>query len=268
MNAVRTAALLAAFAIVPLAGQEPVREGAPPAELKIADIIDRANRSEAALVVRMRMYHPLVEVYIQNLVAGRAGGVGAEPRRVFPRPVRAGRRAEAAAARAVPARRRAWSRGSPAAATASSFCPTASRAMAAPDWHLLERSRYEFKFVRREFLGDARCFVFDVSPTRDRRDGFSGRIWIEDRDYSIIRFNGINRERRPDAVELLPAHAVVPRGRLARQRDARRLAAVATSTARRPTCATRGRPATAARFKSQVRIWGYETQAAEQTRSS
>jgi hypothetical protein len=32
-----------------------------------------------------------------------------------------------------------------------------------------------------------------VQPKKDVRDGFSGRIWVEDRDYNIVRFNGISR---------------------------------------------------------------------------
>ena len=35
-----------------------------------------------------------------------------------------------------------------------------------------------------------RCFVFDVRPLREGKEGFVGRIWIEDRDYNIVRFNG------------------------------------------------------------------------------
>ena len=57
----------------------------------------------------------------------------------------------------------------------------------------LERKRYEFTYVRREFLGESRCFVFDVRPLRDGKEGFVGRIWIEDRDYNLVRFNGASR---------------------------------------------------------------------------
>jgi hypothetical protein len=56
----------------------------------------------------------------------------------------------------------------------------------------LTREGYDFKFVRKEFLGDVRCLVFDVQPTEKRRKtGFSGRIWVEDEGYNIVRFNGI-----------------------------------------------------------------------------
>jgi hypothetical protein len=45
--------------------------------------------------------------------------------------------------------------------------------------------------VRREFLGELRCLVIDVAPRKDSGKGrFLGRIWVEDQDYNIVRFNG------------------------------------------------------------------------------
>ena len=50
---------------------------------------------------------------------------------------------------------------------------------------------YDFEYVRREFLGDIRCMVVDVRPKPTAGDGrFVGRIWVEDREYNIVRFNG------------------------------------------------------------------------------
>src|SRR5262249_25225081 len=65
-------------------------------------------------------------------------------------------------------------------------------AMLAPDWRAPGRKRHAVKYVRREFLGESRCFVFDVRPLHDR-EGFVGRLWIEDRDFTLVRFNGVNR---------------------------------------------------------------------------
>ena len=50
---------------------------------------------------------------------------------------------------------------------------------------------YTFEYVRREFLGDVRCFVVDVSPREEAgKKRFKGRMWVEDRDYNIVRFQG------------------------------------------------------------------------------
>src|SRR4029077_1696029 len=50
---------------------------------------------------------------------------------------------------------------------------------------------YNFTFVRREFLGELRCLVIDVQPKAGQKiSRFMGRIWVEDQDYNIVRFNG------------------------------------------------------------------------------
>src|SRR5215469_13235339 len=54
-----------------------------------------------------------------------------------------------------------------------------------------DRQHYNFEYIRREFLGEVRCLVFDVGPVRKNEKGrFVGRIWVEDQDYHIVRFNG------------------------------------------------------------------------------
>lgn len=54
-----------------------------------------------------------------------------------------------------------------------------------------DRQHYDFRYVRREFLGDLRCLVFDVQPKKKTGDGrFIGRIWVEDQAYNIVRLNG------------------------------------------------------------------------------
>jgi hypothetical protein len=54
-----------------------------------------------------------------------------------------------------------------------------------------QKDNYYFNFVRQEFLGEVRCIVVDVQPKASAPKGlFVGRIWVEDRDFNIIRFNG------------------------------------------------------------------------------
>jgi hypothetical protein len=54
-----------------------------------------------------------------------------------------------------------------------------------------DREHYDFSYIRREFLGDVRCLVFDVKPKpKSGRGRFLGRIWIEDQGYNIVRLNG------------------------------------------------------------------------------
>jgi len=54
-----------------------------------------------------------------------------------------------------------------------------------------DRQHYEFHYARREFLGDVRCLVFDLTPKKDAGHGrFLGRIWVEDQNFNIVRLNG------------------------------------------------------------------------------
>ena len=54
-----------------------------------------------------------------------------------------------------------------------------------------DREHYDFRYARREFLGDVRCLVFDVTPKKGSGHGrFLGRIWVEDQGFNIVRLNG------------------------------------------------------------------------------
>lgn len=53
-----------------------------------------------------------------------------------------------------------------------------------------DREHYQFSYVRREFLGSVRTWVFDVHPQVPGMGRFFGRIWIEDQGGNIVRFNG------------------------------------------------------------------------------
>jgi hypothetical protein len=54
-----------------------------------------------------------------------------------------------------------------------------------------DREHYDFRYVRREFLGEVRCLVFDVTPKKNSGHGrFLGRIWVEDQNFNIVRLNG------------------------------------------------------------------------------
>ncbi len=53
-----------------------------------------------------------------------------------------------------------------------------------------DQQHYEFTFVRREFLGSVRTWVFDVHPKVSGMGRFYGRMWVEDQDGNVVRFNG------------------------------------------------------------------------------
>lgn len=71
------------------------------------------------------------------------------------------------------------------------FVPNGFAQMIFIDADGFSRTAHTFEYVRREFLGDLRCLVFDVLPIdKDVPGRFVGRIWVEDRDLRIVRFNG------------------------------------------------------------------------------
>lgn len=71
------------------------------------------------------------------------------------------------------------------------FDPTGFAQMIFVDAATFNTDTYQFDYVRREFLGDVRCVMFDVKPVNAKTSGkFIGRIWVEDRDFNIVRLNG------------------------------------------------------------------------------
>jgi Peptidase family M48 len=54
-----------------------------------------------------------------------------------------------------------------------------------------DKDHYELRYLRRQFLGEVRTLVFDVVPkSQHHTPYFLGRIWVEDQDFNIVRFNG------------------------------------------------------------------------------
>src|SRR5439155_1424629 len=108
-----------------------------------------------------------------------------------------------------------------------------------------------------EFLGEARCLVLDVKPKGNSGDGFSGRIWVEDRDYNVVRFNGIS-------LNLDHTLASAFRKKVSFHVDSWRvnvapglwLPAYVYSD---EDLSDNPKLARMARIKSQVRLWGYES---------
>lgn len=63
------------------------------------------------------------------------------------------------------------------------------------DRKYFDKDHFKFQYQGKTFLGDVRCLVFDLTPNLKAKGPFHatfmGRIWVEDRDYTIVRFNGL-----------------------------------------------------------------------------
>ena len=219
--------------------------------------VDRIVARENQLVDSLHKYKPRVEIYLQSLRPGRDRELGAVPasdgyflgRLQFKKVI-----------------------------GESSFLPEPSLIsrmlrlakdpfpiFAASHYHIqalgygivmddrpLDREHYNFEFVRREFLGDVRCLVFDVTPKKHAGRGrFLGRIWADDKDYSVVRFNG--------------TYAPAPRGGSYYHVDSWRqnlqpgiwLPVYVYSEESDPHLVVR-----TFRFKAQTRLWGYDLKGA------
>jgi len=152
--------------------------------------IDRVVERERAFAVTMKRMHPLAETYIQNLHEDGDHNVEPVNDQYFlgridlnngPRDSVFQKKHKGFLHHAL----------NPfSAALSYRFLPQgfAQMVMLDPDF---QKGNYKFTFVRREFLGEARCIVIDVQPRPKAPKGlFTGRIWVEDRDFNIVRFNG------------------------------------------------------------------------------
>lgn len=71
------------------------------------------------------------------------------------------------------------------------FDPAGFLQMIYLDPQFFDTAHYHFEYVGKDFLGSVRCYVFDLTPLpKSGRGRFRGRIWVEDQNFTIIRFNG------------------------------------------------------------------------------
>jgi hypothetical protein len=127
------------------------------------------------------------------------------------------------------------------------FVPTGFAQMVFPDDEGLDRHRYQIDFVRREFLGEVRCLLFDVTPLDKKAQGrFKGRIWVEDQGFNIVRFNGVYTN---GSASRMYFHFDSWRIYVADGRWAPAFIYVEESG--------NGEKNNAPRFKAQSRLWGY-----------
>ncbi len=156
------------------------------------DVIDRVITNENRSVQQIRQYSPLVETYIQNLKPDKDLGYTPAGDKYFLG------RADFSKGVSLVSLTDTNSKGKKIFGSIGNFFSFALQFM--PDGFLqmifldtngFDKQHYKFDYVRREFLGEVRCLVFDVTPQEKSGKGrFLGRIWVEDQDFNIVRFNG------------------------------------------------------------------------------
>ncbi|HTZ31485.1 MAG TPA: M48 family metalloprotease [Methylomirabilota bacterium] len=155
-------------------------------------VLDRIINNEQHLYGQIRNYQPLVETYIQNLKPDKDLGQIPAGDKYF-----LGRANFSKGVQLVPLNdtsskgKRVFGSVGNFFSFAMQFLPDGFLQMIFIDTNGFDKQHYKFDYVRREFLGEVRCLVFDVTPTDKNAHGrFLGRIWVEDQEYHIVRFNG------------------------------------------------------------------------------
>ena len=239
-----------AFTVMPFltAAQEPKAQ-----EPTVAQVVDKIITQEQAEVQSLRGYSPLVETYIQFVRPDKELGAVPGGDRYF-----LGRAELAKGVDLEPLINGPSGFGKQRILTtlgsffSTEFLPGGFLQMIYLDTDGFDRQHYKFTYGGREFLGEVRCLIFDVDPLPNSGKGrFSGRIWVEDQDYHVVRFNGAYGGSSKSSYyfnfdswrvnsgkdEWLPAYVYSEEGNVEYGR---------------------AKHATSRAFKAQTRLWGYD----------
>ena len=152
-------------------------------------ILDRVVEREHAFVAQMRHLHPLVETYIQDMRTDKELGEVPISDHYFLGRLNLTNGPADDSFMAQPGFKSRFL-GKLTSFYSMKFLPLGFAQMVLVDTDF-QRKYYDFTPVRKEFLGEVRCLVFDVQPKQSAGQGrFLGRIWVEDQNYNIVRFNG------------------------------------------------------------------------------
>src|SRR5215470_2796699 len=157
-------------------------------------VIDRVTNNENHLYGKMHEYSPLVETYIQNLKTDKSGVLGEVPGgdKYFLGKADFSKGVQLVSLTDTSSKGKKVFLGiGNFFSFAMQYLPDGFLQMVFIDTTGFDRQHYKFDYVRREFLGEVRCLVFDVTPLPKSGKGrFLGRIWVEDQDFNVVRFNG------------------------------------------------------------------------------
>jgi hypothetical protein len=200
------------------------------------EAIDRIIANERALSSTMRSYSPMVETYLQRMQPDATLGFVPSEDHYF-----LGRVQFQQAKEEFFLDKRLVERMAGSFSKLYSLSPVGFSSMIFVDRNGFDRKNYQLRYVQREFLGEVRCLVFEVSPRKGRDSSrFKGAIWVEDSGYNIVRFNGSYGTFHIDSWRMNLREGVwLPAVVYSEEFDSNK------PQARNP------------RLKAQTRIWGY-----------
>src|SRR5712672_284690 len=161
----------------------------------VDQVVDRIISQEQAEMNSLRPFSPMVETYIQNLRGDKDLGAVPAGDKYF-----MGRAVLSKGVELEPltegdntggTRKKIFGGLGSLFSLSMEYLPRGFLQMIYIDTNGFDKSHYKFDYVRREFLGEVRTLVFDVTPLPKAGKGrFVGRIWVEDQDFHVVRFNG------------------------------------------------------------------------------
>ena len=158
-----------------------VNSQAPLTAVQLDEMIERIIKREHDEIAAFDLYSPVVETYIQEVKFKQA--FGTVPKSDYYFLGQADFRGRLKVHTMI--------EGGKKRSFLWSFEPAGFLQMIYIDRGEFDKLHYRFKYSGREFLGEVRCIVFDVSPApKVRGPRFVGRIWVEDQDFTVVRING------------------------------------------------------------------------------
>jgi hypothetical protein len=218
--------------------------------------IDRIIAREHEEVAAIRRYSPIIETYVQDMKPDAEMGIVPMKDQYF---LGQAQLSSGIADDSMLDRKQKKKKKGLAAAFnpfshlegSSSSVPDDFLRMVYVDPNDFDRQHYDFRYVGREFLGEVRCAVFDVTPLpKAGKDRFNGRIWAEDQGFTIVRFNGMFQSG--DNSEGIGFNLHFDSWRMNLQPGLWLPAAIYSQESELRTSS-----GSAIRFKAQTRLWGY-----------
>jgi Peptidase family M48 len=191
MRSIATAILVAASSTLAMVAAAAAPQ--PPDQPRTMEaVVDKITANENKLNEDMRKYSPLVETYIQNLKPDPAMGFVPAGDKYFLGKADFAKGVNLVSLSDTETKGKKIFTGiGNFFSFAMQYLPDGFLQMIFIDTNGFDKQHYKFDYVKREFLGEVRCLVFDVTPQPKSGKGrFLGRIWVEDQDYHIVRFNG------------------------------------------------------------------------------